>query len=281
MPLVTSLDMLRDAQQKKYAVGAFNIENMEMAQAVIEAAQEARSPVMLQTTPSTVAYGGLFVYVGLVTALAQEASVPVALHLDHGSSFELCKAALQAGYTSVMIDGSGLPFAENIALSLQVVEEALGRVPVEAELGKVGGKEDDLEAEGDQNTDPMQAAAFVQATGIDSLAVGIGTAHGFYQGTPVLDKQRLSAIAAQVEVPLVLHGASGLSDEDVRDCIARGICKVNFATELRVAYTQGIREALAADPGLYDPKKLGLAGRARVKSLVLSRMQVCGCVGRA
>lgn len=180
-----------------------------------------------------------------------------------------------------MIDGSGLPLDENTALSRRVVEMAAGRVPVEAELGKVGGKEDDLVAEADAGTDPQQAAAFVAATGVGSLAIAIGTAHGFYMGTPVLDKQRLSDIRAVVDVPLVLHGASGLPDDDVRDCIARGICKVNFATELRVAFTDGVREALAADPKLYDPKKLGQYAKQHVKALALAKIAVCGCGGKA
>lgn len=281
MPFVTSTQMLLDAQRGRYAVGAFNIENMEMAQAVIEAAVEARAPVMLQTTPSTVRYASPRVFAGIVAALAGAADVPVALHLDHGESFALAEDALAAGYTSLMIDGSGLPLEENATLSRRVVEMAAGRVPIEAELGRVGGKEDDLVAEADAGTDPAQAAAFVAATGVSSLAIAIGTAHGFYAGTPVLDKQRLSDIRAVVDVPLVLHGASGLPNDDVRDCITRGICKVNFATELRAAYTDGVREALAADPDLYDPKKLGQRAKQHVKALVLAKIAVCGCGGKA
>lgn len=281
MPLVTSMAMLREAQRGHYAVGAFNIENMEMAQAVIEAAVEAGAPLILQTTPSTVAYGSLSLYAAMVDALARDVPVPVALHLDHGSSYELTQLAIAAGYTSVMIDGSALSFDENVQVTGRVVRDAAGRVPVEAELGKVGGKEDDLEAEADHNTDPLQAVDFVTQTGIQALAVAIGTAHGFYEGTPVLDKQRLSEIRMVVDVPLVLHGASGLSDDDVRDCVARGICKVNFATELRAAFTDGVKAALAASPDTFDPKKLGKPARERVKALVLSRMAVCGCIGKA
>lgn len=280
MPLVTSISMLQEAQRGHYAVGAFNIENMEMAQAVIEAAEEARAPVILQTTPSTVTYGSLSLYASIVGALARDVKVPVTLHLDHGSSYELAKLAVEAGYTSVMIDGSALPFAENVLVTQRVVRDAAGRVPVEAELGKVGGKEDDLEAKADHNTDPLQAAEFVAQTGIHSLAIAIGTAHGFYVGTPVLDKQRLTEIRMVVDIPLVLHGASGLPDEDVRDCIARGICKVNYATELRAAFTDAVKAGLADSPDIFDPKKLGKPARVRVKQLVLSKMAVCGCVGK-
>lgn len=282
MPLVTSEQMLLDAQKGGYAIGAFNVENMEMVKAVIAAAEELQAPVMLQTTPSTVKYGTLDAYAAIVKEEADKALVPVCLHLDHGSSFELAVQAIKAGYTSVMIDGSHEDFEHNIAVSRKVVDVARAcGIPVEAELGRVGGKEDDLEAEGDTNTDPMEAKQFVEQTGVSSLAIAIGTAHGFYAGTPVLDKARVSEIRKMVSVPLVLHGASGLSDEDVRECIDRGMCKVNFATELRVAYTGAGKQLLAQEPDTFDPKKLGLAGMEAVKELVKSRMKVCGCAYKA
>ena len=282
MPLVTSKWMLEDAQKRGYAVGAFNVENMEMVKAVIAAAQELKAPVMLQTTPSTVKYAGLSMYAAMAAAEAEKASVPVCIHLDHGSSFELAVQAIKAGYTSVMIDGSKEPFEENVAVSKRVadVAKACG-IPVEAELGKVGGKEDDLEAEADTNTDPMEAKEFVERTGITSLAVAIGTDHGFYVGTPVLDKERLSEIRKVVDIPLVLHGASGLSDEDVSDCVKRGICKVNFATELRAAYTAAVKKLLEEKPETFDPKALGKVGMAAVTELVKGRMKVLGCDGKA
>lgn len=280
--LVTSKQMLLDAQKGGYAVGAFNAENMEMVKAIIAAAQELRAPVMIQTTPSTVKYGGLETYASIVAAEARKATVPVCLHLDHGSSFELAVQAIKAGYTSVMIDGSHEEFEENIAVTSRVAEAAHPvDIPVEAELGKVGGKEDDLETEMDTNTDPAQAEEFVRRTGVDSLAVAIGTAHGFYVGTPVLDKERLSQIRQVVDIPLVLHGASGLSDEDVKDCVKRGICKVNFATELRAAYTGAVKKLLEEKPETFDPKALGKAGMAAVTELVKERMKVCGCDGKA
>ena len=282
MPLVTSEKMLADAQKGGYDVGAFNVEIMEMVKAVIAAAEELHAPVMLQTTPSTIKYGTLETYYAIVAAEAKKAAVPVCLHLDHGSSFELAVQALKAGYTSVMIDGSHEDLEGNIAVSKKVadVAKACG-IPVEAELGKVGGKEDDLEAEADTNTDPMEAKEFVERTGVTSLAVAIGTAHGFYKGTPVLDKERVSEIRKVVSIPLVLHGASGLSDDEVRDCVRRGICKVNFATELRAAYTAAGKKLIEEKPDTFDPKKLGVVGMEAVKQLVMERMKVCGCDGKA
>ena len=282
MALVTSEKMLLDAQKRGYAVGAFNCENMEMVKAIIAAAEELRAPVMLQTTPSTIRYASLDMFAAMVAAEAKRATVPVCLHLDHGSSFELAVQAINAGYTSVMIDGSKLPFEENIAVSKRVADVAAAvGIPCEAELGKVGGKEDDLVAEADTNTDPMEAKDFVERTGVTSLAVAIGTAHGFYVGTPVLDKERLSEIRKVVDIPLVLHGASGLTDQDVRDCVARGICKVNFATELRKAFTDACRKVAEEDPKAFDPKVFCKAGMAAVKALVMGRMKVCGCDGKA
>lgn len=282
MPLVTSEKMLLDAQKGGYAVGAFNVENMEMVKAVLAAAEELKAPVMLQTTPSTIKYGTVETYAAIVKAEAEKVSVPVCLHLDHGSSFELAVQAMKAGYTSVMIDGSHEDFENNIVITKKVVDvaKALG-IPVEAELGKVGGKEDDLEADADTNTDPAEAKEFVERTGVSSLAVAIGTAHGFYVGTPVLDKPRVSDIKEVVPVPLVLHGASGLSEEDVRECVERGMCKVNFATELRAAYTDAVKKLLEEKPETFDPKKLGVVGMEAVKEQVMIRMKMCGCDGKA
>ena len=285
---VTTKEMLSAAQAGKYAIGAFNCENMEMAMAIVAAAEAQKAPVMLQTTPSTVSYAGLDMFYANVRALAERASVPVALHLDHGSSYELAIGAMDAGYSSVMIDGSHESFEDNIAVSRRVVEVASAKnIPVEAELGKVGGKEDDLDGgSGNGYTDPADAVEFVKATGVSSLAVAIGTAHGVYVGTPVLDVERLAEIrkaleAAGVSIPLVLHGASGLTDESVRECIAQGICKVNFATELRQAYTAGVKEVLAKDPDVYDPKKYGKVAMAKVQALVEDRIKVCGANGKA
>ena len=282
MSFVTSEKMLLDAQKGGYAVGAFNVENMEMVMAVIAAAEELRAPLMLQTTPSTIKYAGLDMYLANVKAAAERASVPVCLHLDHGDSFDLAMRALRTGYTSIMIDCSHNVFEENIAVTKAVADACRpSGIPVEAELGKVGGKEDDLDGgEGNGYTDPLEAKEFVERTGVTSLAVAIGTAHGVYKGVPKLDLDRLAEIRKVVDIPLVLHGASGLSEEAVVESIKRGICKVNFATELRIAYTDGVKEFLAANPDAFDPKKYGKVAMEHVKAIVETRMKMCGCTDR-
>ena len=282
MSFVTSEKMLLDAQKGGYAVGAFNVENMEMVMAVIAAAEELRAPLMLQTTPSTIKYAGLDMYLANVKAAAERASVPVCLHLDHGDSFDLAMRALRTGYTSIMIDGSHNVFEENIAVTKAVADACRpSGIPVEAELGKVGGKEDDLDGgEGNGYTDPLEAKEFVERTGVTSLAVAIGTAHGVYKGVPKLDLDRLAEIRKVVDIPLVLHGASGLSEEAVVESIKRGICKVNFATELRIAYTDGVKEFLAANPDAFDPKKYGKVAMEHEKAIVETRMKMCGCTDR-
>ena len=282
MSFVTSEKMLLDAQKGGYAVGAFNVENMEMVMAVIAAAEELRAPLMLQTTPSTIKYAGLDMYLANVKAAAERASVPVCLHLDHGDSFDLAMRALRTGYTSIMIDGSHNVFEENIAVTKAVADACRpSGSPGEAELGKVGGKEDDLDGgEGNGYTDPLEAKEFVERTGVTSLAVAIGTAHGVYKGVPKLDLDRLAEIRKVVDIPLVLHGASGLSEEAVVESIKRGICKVNFATELRIAYTDGVKEFLAANPDAFDPKKYGKVAMEHVKAIVETRMKMCGCTDR-
>lgn len=283
MSLVTSKELLLDAQKRNYAVGAFNVENMEMVQAVIAAAEEMNSPVIMQTTPSTVKYASTDYFYANAAAAAKDAKVPVVMHLDHGSSFELAMKAYRSGYTSIMIDGSHGTFEENVVVSSKVVEAVHpGKVPVEAELGKVGGKEDDLDG-GDDNpyTDPKQAVEFVERTGIDSLAVAIGTAHGVYKGEPKLDLDRLSEIRAVVDIPLVLHGTSGVPDATVTECVKRGICKVNYATDLRIAFTKGVKKVFSETPDVIDPKKYNAAGREEVKQYVMQKMEVLGSVGKA
>ena len=283
MSLVTTKELLLDAQKNGYAVGAFNVENMEMVQAVVAAAEELKSPVIMQTTPSTIKYASPEMFYANVAAAAKNASVPVVMHLDHGSSFELAVHAFRAGYTSIMIDGSHSVFEENIAITKSVVDVChAGNVPVEAELGKVGGKEDDLDGgNGGGYTVPSEAVEFVEKTGIDSLAVAIGTAHGVYKGTPKLDVERLSEIREVVSIPLVLHGTSGVPDEAVKECIRRGICKVNYATDLRIAFSNGVKEYLTANPDAFYPKKYNSVGREKVKEYVMSKMLVCGSNGRA
>lgn len=283
MPLVTTEQMLLRAQAGGYAVGAFNVENMEMVQAVAEAAEELQSPVIMQTTPSTVKYAGLDYYLANVKTAAERASVPIVMHLDHGNSFELAMQALRTGYTSIMIDGSHESFEDNINVSRAVADACHpSKVSVEAELGKVGGKEDDLDGGTDNPyTDPGEAKEFVERTGVDSLAVGIGTAHGIYKGEPKLQFDILSRIRDAVDVPLVLHGTSGVPDEAVKECIKRGICKVNYATDLRIAFSKGVNQIFAADANKIDPKKYSGAGREKVKKYVMSKIKVCGSAGKA
>ncbi len=279
MPFVTAGEMLKKAQAGGYAVGAFNAENMEMVQAILAAAEAENAPVMIQTTPGTLKYAGPKCFAGLVSRLARDAKVPAALHLDHGNSYELAEECAREGYTSLMIDGSKLPFEENIALTRRVTAMACG-LPVEAELGTVGGKEDGMEAK-PQYTDPDEAAEFVLRTGISSFAVAIGTAHGVYKGEPKLDLDRLSAVRAKVEIPLVLHGTSGVPEDQVRECIRRGICKVNYATDLRIAFTAGVKKAIAEQPDAFDPKKYLAAGRRTVEERVRELIRLLGSSGRA
>ncbi len=283
MALTTSKQLLLDAQKGGYAVGAFNVENMEMVQAVVEAAEELHSPVIMQTTPSTVKYADMAYFYANAKVAAEKATVPVVMHLDHGSSFELAMQALRTGYTSIMIDGSHGSFEDNVTVSKAVAAACHpSGVSVEAELGKVGGKEDDLDGgEGDPYTDPQEAAEFVKRTGIDSLAVAIGTAHGVYKGIPKLDVERLSEIREQVSIPLVLHGTSGVPDDAVKECIKRGICKVNYATDLRIAFSKGVNEVLRDNPDTIDPKKYNAKGREEVKAYVMSKIKVCGSVDKA
>ncbi|QEY33758.1 class II fructose-bisphosphate aldolase [Caproiciproducens galactitolivorans] len=281
MPLTTSKQMLLDAQKGGYAVGAFNAENMEMVQAIIAAAEELRAPVMIQTTPGTIKYAGVDLYYANVSAAAKNASVPVAIHLDHGNSYELAVQALRAGYTSIMIDGSQEVLEKNIAITKYVVSAcAPCGVPVEGELGKVGGKEDDTEGSGVNYTDPEQAVRFVAETGVSSLAVGVGTAHGIYQTKPVLNVELIAELRKVLAVPMVLHGASGLTDKDIRNCVSCGICKVNFATELRIAFSDAVKEYLHQNPAVFDPKKYGAKAREAVKKQVMERMKICGCDGK-
>ena len=282
MALVTTKEMFDKALKADYAVGAFNVNNMEIIQGIVEAAQTENAPLILQVSAGARKYAKPAYLLKLVEAAIEDTGLDIALHLDHGEDFEICKSCIDGGFTSVMIDGSHEDFENNIAVTKKVVDvaNAFG-IPVEAELGKVGGKEDDLEADADTNTDPQEAKEFVERTGVSSLAVAIGTAHGFYVGTPVLDKPRVSAIKEVVDVPLVLHGASGLSEEDVRECVERGMCKVNFATELRVAYTDAVKKLLEEKPETFDPKKLGVVAMEAVKEQVIARMKMCGCDGKA
>ena len=269
MALVTAKDLLTPRVPGR-AVGAFNVHNMEDVQAVVWAAEEMGTPVIVMASESALKYAGVPYIARLVQTAAEQVSVPIALQLDHGHSLEIVKACIQWGFTSVMIDGSRLPFAENVALTRSVVELAHAHgVSVEAELGRVGGKEDDLEvADRDAYlTDPGQAVEFVEQTGIDILAPAVGTAHGLYKGEPRLDFARLREIAARVDVPLVLHGGSVLPAETVRETIRCGIAKVNIGTDLKYA-TNGVEAFLQGHPEEFERAKYSLP-RDAAKQLVL------------
>ena len=281
MSLVTTYEIMKKAQEGHYAIGAFNVENMEMVQAVVAAAEEMHSPVIMQTTPSTVKYAGLDYYLANVSIAAARAAVPVAMHLDHGDSFDLAMRALRVGYTSIMIDGSKLSLYDNIALTKSVVAACKpSHIPVEGEIGTLGGKEDDLSGK-PVYTEPADAKEFAESTGVTSLAIAIGTAHGIYKGIPKLDVNRLSEIRAVVDIPLVLHGTSGVPDDQVRDCVSRGICKVNYATDLRIAFSNGVKQYLKENPDVFDPKKYSAVGRDLVKKYVMQKMEVVGSAGKA
>ena len=265
MALVTTEKMLKDAQAGHYAVGAFNVENLEFVMAVLAAAEETKSPVIMQTTPGTIKTAGLDYFYGMVKAAAERASVPVALHLDHGDGYDRCMQAFRTGYKSVADAG-----------------RAMG-VPVEAELGKVGGKEDDGPAvEGESPyTDPAEAKEFVERTGCTSLAIGVGTSHGVYTSDPHIEQSVVKAIRDAVDVPLVLHGTSGVPDEQVAEAVKNGICKVNYATELRQAYTKGFMAYMAENPACFDPKKPAKEGMREITELVKIRMTNLNSVGKA
>ena len=282
--LVTTKEMLLDAQAGHYAVGAFNVESLEFVMAVIKAAEDRKSPVIMQTTPGTVKYANLDYFAAMCKVAAEQASVPVAIHLDHGDGFDRCIQAMHAGYTSVMIDGSHVPFEENIALTASVTKVAgpIG-IPVEAELGKVGGKEDDGPAVEGENpyTDPDEAEGFVARTHCTSLAVGVGTAHGVYKGTPHIEQGVLKEIRSRLDIPLVLHGTSGVPDDQVAEAIANGICKVNYATELRQAFTRGFMGYMDQNPDCFDPKKPNRPGMDEIYAVVASHMDNLGSSNKA
>ena len=284
MPLVTTTEMFKKAYEGGYAIGAFNVNNMEIVQGITRAAKKLNAPVILQCSAGARKYASHDYLVAMVKAAAEETGLPIALHLDHGPDFETCKACIDGGFTSVMIDGSHESFEDNIALTKSVADagRAMG-VPVEAELGKVGGKEDDGPAvEGESPyTDPAEAKEFVERTGCTSLAIGVGTSHGVYTSDPHIEQSVVKAIRDAVDVPLVLHGTSGVPDEQVAEAVKNGICKVNYATELRQAYTKGFMAYMAENPACFDPKKPAKEGMREITELVKIRMTNLNSVGKA
>jgi fructose-bisphosphate aldolase class II len=284
MNLVSLKDVLEPAEKGGYAVGAFNANNMEIVQAIIESAAEERSPVILQASQGAINYAGLDYIVALVKAAAQGTDVPVVLHLDHGTDFDQVMRCIRSGFSSVMFDGSRLPLDENIAMTRRVVEiaRAVG-VSVEAELGKIGGTEDDISVEEREAlfTDPAEAERFVKETAVDALAIAIGTAHGPYKGEPRLDFPRLKRIKELTGAPIVLHGSSGVPDDAIRKAISLGVSKINIDTDIRQAFTSGITEFIKKNPDNIDPRKMLAPAKVEMKKKVKEKMRLFGCAGKA
>ena len=283
MPLVTSKEVLTKAQREGYAVGAFNANNLEYVQAIIDAAEEEKAPVILQASQGAINYAGLDMIVAMVRTAAEKATVPVVLHLDHGTSYEQNVRCLRAGFTSLMFDGSKLPSEENAAITKRIVEMAhVVGVPVEAELGQVPTAGnitwEDVEA---LMTDPEEAKRFVEETGVDFLAVAVGSVHKMTAQAAKIDVERTKKIAELTGVPLVLHGASGVTDDGYKEGIKAGICKINIATELNKAFTKGMHDALAKKPDEIDPRRIVGVGRQYVKEAVKAKMRLFGCSGKA
>ena len=321
MSLVTTKDLMLDAQKNHYAIGAFNAENMEMVQAIIAAAEELRAPVIVQTTPGTLKYASPAMFHAMVAAAASEASVPVVMHLDHGSSYELAMQAFRAGYTSVMIDGSHHVFEENIEITKKVVEYAHDHgVVVEAELGTLAGIEDEVKVAAHEAsyTHPEEVEEFVSKTGCDSLAIAIGTSHGAYKFTaaqctrnekgilvpPPLRFDVLEEVSKRLPgFPIVLHGASsvpqefvkiinenggklpdavGIPEDELRKAATMAVCKINIDSDLRLAFTAMIRKHFAEHPDHFDPRQYLTDARTALRDMVRHKLvDVLGCNGKA
>ena len=304
--LLTNRDLLAPARKKGYAVGAFNINNLEALLAVTEAATEEKSPVVIALTPGAIKYGGLPYLSNMVKTAAENCPTPLSLHLDHGEEFGTVSKCIAAGFTSVMIDGSHLKFEENIALTKRIVEIAHPKgVTVEAELGRLAGVEEKTVQEKDAVlTDPDSAKEFVDRTEVEALAVAVGTSHGAYKfkTEPRLDFERLRKISTKIDLPLVLHGASsvpswiiekaskygaelkgakGIPEQHIKKAISLGIAKINIDTDLRLAFTATIREVLANSPKEYDPRKILAPAKEAMKEVVKSKMQLFGSSGKS
>lgn len=308
MPLVTTREMFADAYKGGYAVGAFNVNNMEIIQGIVEAAKIEKAPLILQVSAGARKYASPIYLKKLVEAAVEDSGLPIALHLDHGDSFDICKSCVDGGFSSVMIDASHHPFEENIRLTKEVVDYAHERgVVVEAELGRLAGVEDavNVSAKDASYTDPDQAVEFVERTGVDSLAIAIGTSHGAYKfkGDPQLDFARLEKISQLLpNFPLVLHGASTVLPEFVKKCnefggkidgaqgvpeemLLRagklGVCKINIDTDLRLAMTAAVREYLALHPEHFDPRQYLGPARQAIQEMVQHKIKdVLNCSNR-
>ena len=312
MPLVTSTEMFKKAYEGGYAIGAFNVNNMEIVQGITEAAGELNAPLILQVSAGARKYANHTYLMKLVeAALIENPNIPICLHLDHGADFDICKSCIDGGFTSVMIDGSSHPFEENIELSRRVVDYAHEHgVVVEGELGTLAGVEDDVKvsAEDSSYTHPDEVEEFVSRTGVDSLAIAIGTSHGAYKFKPGTKPQLRFDILEEVEkrlpgFPIVLHGASSVSQEYVkiiqenggnladaigipedmlRQAARMAVCKINIDSDLRLAMTAGIRQVMKGDPSKFDPREYLKVGRQYVKDVVAHKItEVLGCAGKA
>lgn len=284
MPLYPMLRLLSEAQRQGYAVGAFNAHSLDMIPAIAAAAEDERSPLILEFSPGSLKFCGTRNVAALVKDIAARSELPIAMHLDHGEKFEHVVDCLEAGFSSVMIDGSRLPYEENVALTARVVEAAkVAGVTVEAELGHIGGVEDDMTASERSQlyTDPALAADFVRRTGIDCLAIAIGTAHGFYSWEPNLDFDRLAELRRTLSIPLVLHGASDLPLGQVQRAVKGGVQKINIASDLKAPWAAGVGKVLAEHPDEMDPRKILGPANAGVRAVVREKMRLFGCAGRA
>ncbi len=307
MALVTMKEILTDAYEKGYGVGAFNINNLEFMQAIVEAAEEENSPVIIAVSEGAMKYAGIEFLAEMVKLAASKSSVPIALHVDHGKHWEVIVSAIRNGFTSVMIDASDKPFEDNVRITSKVVDlaHAVG-VTVEAEIGRLKGIEDIVKVSEREAvlTDPVEAKEFVDATGVDALAVAVGTSHGAYKfkGEPKLDIERIKKIRELVKIPLVLHGASGVlpdivalaekygaelkgakgvPDDQIKAAIEAGICKINIDTDLRLSFLAGVRKFLSENPDVFDPRKYLGEGREMVKETVKRKIRLFGSNGRA
>ena len=285
MALVSMKEMLQKGKQEGYAIGQFNINNLEFTQAILQAAEEEKSPVILGVSEGAAKYmGGFTTVVHMVKGLMEDykITVPVAIHLDHGSSYEKCKAAIDAGFTSVMIDASHHPFEENVEITSKVVEYAHAHnVSVEAELGTVGGQEDDVVADGVIYADPQECAELVKRTEIDCLAPALGSVHGPYKGEPNLGFAEMEEISKLTDLPLVLHGGTGIPTHDIKRAISLGTAKINVNTENQIAATKAIRQYLAENETQYDPRKYLTPAREAIKTTVIGKMREFGSSNKA
>ncbi|MFA6827891.1 MAG: class II fructose-1,6-bisphosphate aldolase [Bacilli bacterium] len=284
MALVNMVDMLNKAKDEKYAVGQFNINNLEWTKTILKVSEELNSPVILGVSEGAAKYmGGFNTVVGMVKGMIKDLkiNVDVAIHLDHGTTFESCKASIDAGFTSVMIDGSHHPIDENIRLTKQVVDYARARgVSVEAEVGTVGGTEDGITG-GINYADKDECVRLVNETKVDCLAPALGSVHGIYQGEPKLGFKEMLEIKEATNKPLVLHGGTGIPDEQIKKAIERGTSKINVNTECQLAFARELRALLATNNEVYDPRKILGPASVGIKIAVETKMKLFGSVGKA